>query len=228
MGLGRTLQTEYPLLHFFTVDLDHVDASRGALQLLDLVGQFDERGGEVDKEYIFKKGVAHISRLSEDVTLDDLYQKKASTEPQKQVITTDQPVCLDIGKVGILDTVRFRKAEYSSHLSVGQVEVAVKAVGVNMKEYATLRGTFNSESLSHEGAGIVLRISSNVTNVAVGDRVAWMGKGRFGNVERFASIHLHKMPATTSFGDMASMPLAFPPQCTVCSTSAVCAKAKKS
>ncbi|THY90977.1 ketoacyl-synt-domain-containing protein [Aureobasidium pullulans] len=209
MGLGRTLQTEYPLLHFFTIDLDHTDPQLGAEQVFSIVKRFNTGNGEVDKEYIIKDGIPHVSRLSEDLSLDESHRQKAAGESGRRLPSSTQPVHLAIDKVGILDTLQFVKDERSTELSDGQVEVIVKSVGVNMKEFATFRGTFNSESLSHEGAGIVSRVAPGTTDVAVGDRVAWMGKGKFGNVERFSAIHVHKIPDTSTFEEMASMPLAF-------------------
>ncbi|KAG9763794.1 ketoacyl-synt-domain-containing protein, partial [Aureobasidium melanogenum] len=209
MGLGRTLQTEYPLLHFFTIDLDHTDPQLGAKQVLSIFKTFNTGNGEVDKEYIIKDDIPHVSRLSEDLSLDEAHRQKAVGESGRRPLSSTQPVHLAIDKVGIMDTLQFVKDERSTELSDGQVEVIVKSVGVNMKEFATFRGTFNSESLSHEGAGVVSRVAPGVTSVAVGDRVAWMGKGKFGNVERFSAIHVHKIPNTSTFEEMASMPLAF-------------------
>lgn len=209
MGLGRTLQTEYPLLHFFTIDLDHTDSKLGAEQVIRIVKKFDADNGEVDKEYIIKDDVPHVSRLSEDLSLDESHQQKAAPDSDRKVVNSAQPVHLAIEKVGILDTLQFVQDQRPTELAAGQVEVSVRSVGVNMKEFATFRGAFNSESLSHEGAGVVTKITPGVANVAVGDRVAWMGKGKFGNVERFSAMHLHKMPEFSGFEEVASMPLAF-------------------
>jgi len=209
MGLGRTLQTEYPLLHFFTVDLDHTDTQLGAKQVLSIFKKFDSDNGEVDKEYIIRDGVPHVSRLSEDLSLDESHRQKGAGDSDRRFPSSAQPVHLAIDKVGILETLQFVKDERPTELPDGQVEVSVKSVGVNMKEFATFRGTFNSESLSHEGAGVVTRVAPGTTSVAVGDRVAWMGKGKFGNVERFSAIHVHKIPQSSTFEEVASMPLAF-------------------
>ncbi|KAF2173407.1 hypothetical protein M409DRAFT_61833 [Zasmidium cellare ATCC 36951] len=209
MGLGRTLQTEYAQLHFFHIDLDHQDATLGASQVARIVSSFDPQGGDCDKEHIVSDGIYYVSRFSEDKKLDSAYGAKLANEPVAQPANAEKPVRLAIGRVGALDTLHWTSDDRDKTLQDDQVEVEVKSVGVNMKEIATFRGTFNSESLSHEGSGIVRRVSPGVTNVAVGDRVCWMGKGVFSNVERFSAQHLHKIADTDSFEQIASMPLAF-------------------
>ncbi|RYC65478.1 hypothetical protein CHU98_g739 [Xylaria longipes] len=210
-GLGRTLQTEYIQLTFITIDLDHSDARKAAEQTGRVLSRFSKESDKIDKEYIVKDNVFHVSRLAQDALLDREYGEIINREAAEEQYSATTPIRLDIEKIGLLDTLHFKADERSRELKADEAEVEVKAVGLNMKEYATFRGSFHSESLSHEGAGIVRRVGSGVTNVQVGDKVCWMGKGLFGNIERFRAMHLHQMHDDDglSFEEMAGMPLVF-------------------
>ncbi|KAI1747778.1 hypothetical protein F4782DRAFT_551542 [Xylaria castorea] len=197
-GLGRTLQTEYIQLTFVTIDLDHSDARKAAEQTGRVLGWFSKEADKIDKEYIVKDNVFHVSRLAQDALLDSEYGEIINGETVEEQYNATAPIRLDIEKIGLLDTLHFKTDERSRELKADEAEVEVKAVGLNMKEYATFRGSFHSESLSHEGAGIVSRVGSGVTNVKVGDK-------------HFKAIHLHKMHNDDglSFEEMAGMPLIF-------------------
>ncbi|KAI0436975.1 hypothetical protein F4803DRAFT_571702 [Xylaria telfairii] len=188
-GLGRTLQTEYIQLTFVTIDLDHSDARKAAEQTGRVLGRFSKDSDQIDKEYIVKDNVFHVSRLAQDALLDREYGEIINREAAEEQYSATTPIRLDIEKIGLLDTLHFKTDERSRELKADEAEVEVKAVGLNMKEYATFRGSFHSESLSHEGAGIVRRVGSGVTNVRVGDKM--------------------RDDDGLSFEEMAGMPLVF-------------------
>ncbi|KAI1820376.1 hypothetical protein F4861DRAFT_533744 [Xylaria intraflava] len=197
-GLGRTLQTEYIQLTFITIDLDHSNPRKAAQQTERVLRRFTKESDRIDKEYIVKDNVFHVSRLAQDALLDNEYSEIITKEAAEEQYSPATPIRLDIEKIGLLDTLHFKSDDRSRELEPDQAEVEVKAVGLNMKEYATFRGSFHSESLSHEGSGIVRRVGSGVTNVKVGDK-------------RYKAIHLHQMRDSDglSFQEMAGMPLVF-------------------
>ncbi|KAI1120248.1 hypothetical protein F5Y10DRAFT_283450 [Nemania abortiva] len=197
-GLGRTLQTEYIQLTFVAIDFDHSDPRKAAEQTERVLSRFTKESDRIDKEYIVKDDVFHVSRLAQDALLDKEYGEIISREAAEEKYSAFTPIRLDIEKIGLLDTLHFKSDERSRELKSDEAEVEVRAVGLNMKEYATFRGSFHSESLSHEGSGIVRRVGSGVTNVKVGDK-------------RFKAMHLHQMRDGDglSFEEMAGMPLVF-------------------
>ncbi|KAI1203321.1 hypothetical protein F5X97DRAFT_330342 [Nemania serpens] len=197
-GLGRTLQTEYVQLSFVAIDLDHSEAAKAAKQTLRVLDRFSKASEATDKEYIIKNDVIHVSRLAQDAALDREYGSIIAKEAADEKYDATEPIRLDIEKIGLLDTLHFKADDRDRTLEADEAEVEVKAVGLNMKEYATFRGSFHSESLSHEGAGIVRRVGSGVTDIKVGDK-------------HFKAIHLHQMrdEDSLSFEDMAGMPLVF-------------------
>lgn len=208
-GLGRTLQTEHVQLTFITIDFDHAEGQKAAQQTRVILDRFSNVTDKIDKEYIVKDDVFHVSRLAQDEILDKQYGEIINKQAAEDEYDATTPIRLDIGKIGLLDTLHFKADDRDRVLAADEAEVEIKAVGLNMKEYATFRGSFNSESLSHEGAGIVRRVGPGVTNVQPGDEVCWMGKGLFGNIERFKAMHLHRMHDGVGFEQMAGVPLVF-------------------
>lgn len=210
-GLGRTLQTENIQLKFIYIDLDHIASKKAAQQVGQILDQFSNDSDQIDKEYIVKDDVFYVSRLAQDALLDEEYGQVINREAADERYDPSMPIRLNIGKIGLLDTLHFITDERDRELASDEAEVEVKAIGLNMKEYATFRGSFHSESLSHEGSGIVRRVGSGVTDLKVGDKVCYMGKGMFGNIERFKAMHLHKMrdEDRLSFEEIAGVPLVF-------------------
>ncbi|KAF1934444.1 uncharacterized protein M421DRAFT_50651 [Didymella exigua CBS 183.55] len=208
MGLGRCLQSEYPTLDFIFLDVDHREASPLAKQIhtvLQTIGTVPT----VDREYLVKNNTFYISRLSDDRAQDEAFSALLNTTAIKQQYTADKKMRLKIERPGLLESLHFQAVPHEDSLNPDAAEVEVKAIGLNMKEVATFRGSFNSLSLSHEGSGIVRRVGANVTNVRVGDKVCWMAKGLFQNIETFQAKFLHKIADTDSYEEVATMPLAF-------------------
>ncbi|KAG4025199.1 hypothetical protein MFRU_064g00360 [Monilinia fructicola] len=207
VGLGRCLQTEHPTLTFRTLDLDHKDSAQAVASIVAVLDAA-ERGDE-EKEFISKNGVLYISRLSQDPLLDQ--QFVAGTEAEPTLIPYEPEKCVRLGieRVGIFDTIHFKSDEWEAPLKPGEVEVDVKSFGLNMKDFATLQGTYNSEILGLEGAGIVRSIGPGVSNVAVGDRVNWAGLGNFRNIERYDSRFLQKLRPEETSDHMSSIMMPF-------------------
>jgi hypothetical protein len=136
MGLGRTLQNENPLITFCTVDLDHNNAAKGASQLVRLLQKFTKESKEsddVDKEYIVKGDVVHVSRLSEDAILDHEYADTLGSKLVEETYNAETRIRLDIENLGLINTLHFKEDHRDLSLEPYEAEVEVKAVGLNMK-----------------------------------------------------------------------------------------------
>ena len=86
----------------------------------------------------------------------------------------------------------------------GQALVDIKAIGVNYTDVSSRRGTNPPPSLpwtpGREAAGIVKAVGSGVTEVAVGDRVAYaMHTGSYAEEAVVPSWLLVQLPANTEF-----------------------------
>lgn len=94
-------------------------------------------------------------------------------------------------------------------LAVGQVRVALAALGVNFRDVLVVLGLYpgNKPTLSGEGAGVVVEVGPGVSGLEPGDRVLGLMSGRSECVvdQRL----LVPIPAGWSFAEAASVPIVF-------------------
>jgi 4-hydroxyphenylalkanoate synthase len=95
-------------------------------------------------------------------------------------------------------------------LQVGQVRVAVAAVGVNFRDVVAALGMYPGQApvLGAEGAGVVIETGPDVAGVAVGDAVMGLigGTGPLAVVDRQLLV---KVPRGWSFAQAAGVPVVF-------------------
>ena len=86
---------------------------------------------------------------------------------------------------GFLDSIRFVDDErFLQELSDDEVEIEVRAVGLNFKDVMMGLGQILSEALGGEASGVVSRVGKSVRGFSVGDRVSCYGFGTFSNFYR--------------------------------------------
>lgn len=93
---------------------------------------------------------------------------------------TDALYRLAIGKQGMLDTLHFVEDQKADEAPLGddELELEVKATGVNFRDIMTCMGLVASKGLGVEGSGVVLRTGINaVGDFQRGDRVATLSMG---------------------------------------------------
>ena len=92
--------------------------------------------------------------------------------------------------------------------SAGQAAVKVEASGVNYIDVYFRTGTYKAAlplTIGLEGAGTVTAVGPGVTDVAVGDRVAWTGvPGSYAQMIAVPADRLVKLPEGLSFKDGAA------------------------
>jgi NADPH:quinone reductase len=92
----------------------------------------------------------------------------------------------------------------------GEVWLTQAAIGVNPLDVSQRKGAVRialPSGLGLEGAGTVAAIGTGVTNVAVGDRVAYAAGplGAYARARRFPADRLVKLPDALSFDDAAAV-----------------------
>ncbi|MFF5175152.1 type I polyketide synthase [Micromonospora sp. NPDC000089] len=93
----------------------------------------------------------------------------------------------------------------------GQVRIAVRATGVNFRDVLIALGMYPDPAarMGSEGAGVVLAVGPDVTDLAPGDRVLGMFEPGFGPEVLAARERVARMPAGWTFTEAASVPLVF-------------------
>ncbi|KAL4922406.1 hypothetical protein BDW62DRAFT_197082 [Aspergillus aurantiobrunneus] len=215
-GLARGLQSETTNLRFHILDLDNELCESTAV--LSLVGQHEELAatGNLtdDTEFRRKDGVTYISRLAEDDELNNNYQVQLSRKSTPQHIPfadlESTPFRLDIEKPGVLSTIYFRPdPDCSASILDDEVEIKVRAVGINNKDIAVLTGSHHENSFSDECAGVITKVGQKVSNLKPGDSVYCASFARFGNFIREKAIFCQKIRPRDTFEACATLPIAF-------------------
>ncbi|PQE28509.1 beta-ketoacyl synthase domain-containing protein [Rutstroemia sp. NJR-2017a WRK4] len=117
-----------------------------------------------------------------------------------------------IGTPGALDTLHFVDSFSEEVLEDYEIEIEVKAIGINPADIMAATGEIESDSFGCECSGVVNRIGSNVTSLATGDRVVGISMspgGVYSTFVRSNSEFFFKVPDGTSFEAAASIPIAY-------------------
>ncbi|MEW2527029.1 type I polyketide synthase [Streptomyces sp. NPDC047071] len=187
-GLVRSAQTENPG-RFALVDLDDTDDSALALPaaLASDEPQTVVRAGRVD-----------APRLTR-ATTDGLLTPPADGPWRLGATTGGSPD--DLALVPHPDA--------AAPLAPGEVRVAVRAAGLNPGDVRTALGAEADAALGSEVAGVVTEVGTDVTDLAVGDRVLGAATHAFGPLAVTDRRLLAPMPAALTFARAAALPQTF-------------------
>ncbi len=181
-GLVRSAQSENP----------------GRIMLVDSDAPLDLAAltGSGEPQLVIRTGNAYAARLAP---------------------TTPQPLPLPDGlwRLGVRgggtfeDVVIEPCAQVEAQLQVGQVRVAVRAVGVNFRDVMVALGMLPGPAeLGGEGAGVVVEVGTGVTGVAVGDQVMGL-LGTAGPETVVDQRLIVRVPTGWSFAEAAGVSMAF-------------------
>ncbi|KAL3964599.1 hypothetical protein ACCO45_001603 [Purpureocillium lilacinum] len=117
---------------------------------------------------------------------------------------------MTVGQPGRLDTLQFVNDNTASRpLLDEEVEIEVKACGLNFLDIMIAMGQIQRPGLGHEAAGVVRRIGSRVTRVSPGDRVVYIGQGAMRTNIRSHESAIHKLPDSISLEEGVSIPVVY-------------------
>nr|WP_217189777.1 type I polyketide synthase [Streptomyces buecherae] len=188
-GLLRSAQTENPD-RFVLADLDEHEASRDA---------FAGALASGEPQFALRAGRLLVPRLVRDDPGQAL-QPPADGGPWR----------LDTRGKGTLENLALVPyPEAAAPLAPGHVRMAVRAAGVNFRDVLLGLGMVDQDVMGGEAAGVVLEVGSAVTDLAPGDRVMGMVPGSFGPVAVVDRRLLVPLPASWTYTDGASVPIAF-------------------
>ncbi|OAA60531.1 reducing polyketide synthase [Niveomyces insectorum RCEF 264] len=115
---------------------------------------------------------------------------------------------LIIGKPGLLDTLKFVTDErLLSPLPDDEVEIQVKATGLNFRDVMACMGIIPVPWLGQEASGVVTRTGGAVTGWKPGDRVSTIHVGTHATRIRVNHRGLARMPDAMSFEEAAAVPV---------------------
>jgi NADPH:quinone reductase-like Zn-dependent oxidoreductase/ubiquinone/menaquinone biosynthesis C-methylase UbiE len=214
-GLARTIRGEDTSIRVATLDLDP-DVSLDAASTTDTVFKVLNIQGDAannEHEFAARKGALHILRLGTDENLsrllkpDEDNENAISLQPLKQA---GRALKLNLKATGELDSFFYNDdAEYETPLGDSEIEIEVKAVGLDQFDMVVAVGQIWDVNLGIECSGVVTRLGKDVSDYAVGDRVLTVANGWYKTYIRNSKESFQKLPESMSFEEGASMMISY-------------------
>jgi NADPH:quinone reductase-like Zn-dependent oxidoreductase/NAD(P)-dependent dehydrogenase (short-subunit alcohol dehydrogenase family) len=118
---------------------------------------------------------------------------------------------MNIGNPGLLDSLEFIKdTSYYTPVGATDIEIEIKATGLNFRDCLTALGQIEFQTLGGEGAGVITRVGEDVPlDYKIGDRVVVCGPPTFRSYLRSSPENVVKIPDSLSYAEAASIPINF-------------------
>ena len=215
-GLARVARTELNKIIFVTLALEQYEVSSEdytAIQAQQIRRVFeqtlDQSAIDFEPEYVVKNGTLGIGRVLQDSVMNDEIQKRTQLYQQTmQPFGRGPPLSLHILSPGSLESLQFRELVPALDLAPEEIELKVKATGVNFLDCLTALGQVDSKILGAECAGVVTRVGPGCQFVP-GDRVLCQFSNTYQTYTRGSARCAAKIPDGISFAEASALPLIF-------------------
>ncbi|KAF3762831.1 hypothetical protein M406DRAFT_45232 [Cryphonectria parasitica EP155] len=223
-GLARVIYREEPEVCFITIDIDSSTPADVLTRLVFRILEKVSKQGSAEREFAIRGGVAYIQRIVPDSQTFQVLHPALEPDSDENTVamTTGSSTCdvhpswkLDILQTGLLQTLTFSEVprlEGDMPLGDHDVEVEMKAVGINFKDVAICMGILPHKNFGLEFSGVISKVGSAVTNVKAGDRVAGLPAtthGAYRSHIRAPDYLCFKIPDGMTFEEAATMPCIF-------------------
>ena len=177
--------------------------------------QFLQQNYQRNAEYSSFRGIIHTNRLVPADYLDDfLYSRVSKPTAQLQPYGGDSSRALKLSTdtPGLLNKLQFVDCpKHDVELSPDEVEVEIRATGLNFRDIMSAMGEVRGDEFGAEGAGIVTRVGVEVKGVNVNDRVVLLASrtGCFQTFARTTDAAVARIPKNMTFEKAAGIPVIF-------------------
>lgn len=215
LGLTRTVRSE-TAARIATLDLDPSSSLKPVGKAALILQTFDkvfgqDANGSVDMEYTERNGTLYVPRIVNDEEMNVFVQRELhESAPYLQDFEeANRRLKIEVGTFGALDTIYFKDDDAQAPLGEFEIEIEVKATGMNFKDVMVAMGLLRQPYLGVECAGVVSSIGSQVTTLAVGDRVCAVTHGAYSTFARCPDTSAAKIPQDMGYDIAASIPVAY-------------------
>jgi len=213
IGLGRTIQTEYPRLSCRLVDLDFSEPetagnkSENALSKPEIVARNLLREllvNDKESEVAWRGGVRFASRI---------VPTRLEFHPLKAPPSPNSGYRLNLPLSGVMDELALNEIRRRKPGS-GEVEIEIHAAALNFRDVMKLLGIYLFESdrdifIGDECSGRIVAVGKSVNNFRVGDRVIACGAGCFASHLTISAAFVLPKPPRLTHEQAATIPVAF-------------------
>ena len=210
-GLARVLRSEYSSHSFVTLAFEdrQIRTEAWAETVVRILKATNSKStDECETEYVEREGVVFINRFVEANYLNHEVHVKIAPQFKIQEFRQGPPLALTVATPGLLDSLQFTEdSKVAMNLAPNEIEIEVKAVGVNFRDLLVVLGRHDEDTLGCECAGIVTRVGANCDVLRPGDRVCAAVIGCIYTYARCNAQLAVKIPESLSFVEAAALPV---------------------
>ena len=167
-------------------------------------------------EFMLQNGRIWTTRLREATRADEYLQATLHHSEAVPTLAKDagRPIKLTTTVPGLLEKLEWVTDDtYYEPLSETEVEIEIKAVGLNFRDLMIAMGEHTAYSMGSEAAGIISRVGSKVVDFAPGDRVVYIcGLDHVGCMHTYGRLDqstVAKVPDGLSLEMAAGLPVVY-------------------
>ncbi|KAK3170550.1 putative secondary metabolism biosynthetic enzyme [Lepraria neglecta] len=216
-GLCRAIRSENPNTIIVTFAID--DWTTPRKEVAALISDVFERSfcsafedTEHDTELAEKEGLVCVPRFTHSIAMDKCLNRESCHDSKDLQLLSQpgRPLKLTISNPGSLDTLCFIDDETAAaELLDDEIEINIKASGLNFKDVILALGQLASNYLGQECSGVVTRVGQAVTNIEGGDRVCCATENSIANIGRCKAACATPIPDSMSYLEAASLPIVY-------------------
>ena len=206
-GFSRAITQEHPGLWFANLDVaDIKTAAKTFVSIFQRDTRLEEQERELDY-HVSSDEVISIPRAVEAGEINEFVHSQTGKLPIETRTVGKAETHVDALElqysIGQLESFRFVKDEsVYDPLPDDEVEVEIKATGVNFIDVMVLLGQLAGTHFGCEYSGIVSRVGSAVTNLKLGDRVCFLGEDGFRSFVRCKAGIAARIPDSLPFTEV--------------------------
>lgn len=212
VGLTRSLRSE-TLAKVATLGLEPADLEKPAgpiMAAIDALWPADGAKPCKDSEFRAQGSELFVPRVVDDDAANsfvhnETHEKTISTQPFNQ---PGRRFKLEIANPGALDTLYFTD-EVVGPLGDEEIEIEVKATGLNFKDIVVTMGQLAQPWIGIECSGVITSVGKDVRHLEVGQRVMALPEGAYSTYARCRATSAAPIPADMSFEVGATVPVVF-------------------
>ncbi|KAK2765219.1 Type I Iterative PKS [Arachnomyces sp. PD_36] len=167
-------------------------------------------------EYLVRNGLAYTQRVYNHSKATSFLRSQFTTQTPEMapLESVGRPVKLQNTAPGLFNKLQWvTDTTYAVPLGDTDVEVDIRAVGLNFVDLLMVMGEVPGDVIGREAAGIVTRAGSSVEHLQPGDRVVYLSdspqKGTFQTHGRANQSLVTKLPDDMSFEVAAGLPVIY-------------------
>ena len=212
-GLSRAIRSENTDTQLTTLALDIKGSGLSESQLLKIcrLHSVNRDISNREFEYVQIKNLYMIPRAVQSSHLtQEIHRRSLPQQSSTLSVSESPPMKLAIGSLGLLESLHFiEDKERDLPLAPNEVEIEVKAVGLNYNDCQMALGQKPGANFGNECAGFVTRAGESCKALSTGDRVMLASSGCFKTLARGNLNSVYKIPERMSIQEAASIPVDF-------------------